>query len=127
GDDAGDAGAADGDGSDLAGRAAAEVGAGDHDVARRHLLRPTLVVGHSLQRVLAQLFLVQRVDRVLGRDDLVRVDVVAELPGAAAHDLRERHEKLLPIYGEVAPQAPEGPVSVIEFPPASSRAPRWGA
>src|SRR5215471_8795645 len=91
-DDTRDAGAADGDRGDLAGRAAPEVGAADHDVAGRHLARPAaLVTGHALHRVLAELLLVQGVDRVLGRDDLVGVDVVAERPGPASEHGCRRH------------------------------------
>src|SRR5215469_3907031 len=53
-DHTGDAGTADGDRRDLPRRAAAKVGAGHHDVARRNPLRPTAVIArHSLHRVLA--------------------------------------------------------------------------
>src|SRR5262249_49553276 len=91
-DHAGDTGTADGDRRDLTRRAAAKVGAGHHDVAGRNLLRPAAVIArHSLHRVLPQLPLVQRVDRVFRRDDLVGVDVVAELPGPSAKHRRRRH------------------------------------
>src|SRR5437762_2781926 len=82
---------------DLARRAAAEVGAGDQDVPGADLLGPAiLVAGHAFHRVLAQLLLVQRVDRVLGRDDLVGVDVVAEGPGAAADHGAHAYTSSLP-------------------------------
>src|SRR5215813_13519444 len=92
GDHAGDTGSADGDRGDLTRRAAAKVGAGHDDVARRNLLgRAAVIAWHSFHRVLAQLLLVQGVDRVFGRDDLVRVDVVTELPGAPAKQGRGCH------------------------------------
>src|SRR5438105_1471662 len=82
---------------DLARRAASEIGAGHQDVAGADLLGPAiLVAGHAFHRVLAQLPLVQRVDRVLGRDDPVGVDVVAEGPGAAADHGAHAYTSSLP-------------------------------
>src|SRR5438105_6722569 len=86
-----DARSPDGDRRDLARRAASEVGATDQDVALCDPRRPRVAAGHPFHRVLAKLLLVEGVDRVLGRDDLVGVDVVGELPGSAAHDLRKSH------------------------------------
>src|SRR5712691_6100753 len=62
-----DAGAADGNGRDLAGRSAAEIRAADQDVAGRDLRGPRLAARHAIHRVLAELLLVERVDRVLRR------------------------------------------------------------
>jgi len=55
---------------------------------------PGVAAGHAFHRVLAELLLVEGVDRVLGRDDLVGVDVVAELPSAPTHDFGQRHSCL---------------------------------
>src|SRR6266536_6538308 len=76
---------------DLARGSASEVGAADEDVAGLHLRRPRLPAGDTFACVLAELLLVERIDGVFGRDDLVGVDVVSELPGAAAYHLGQRH------------------------------------
>src|SRR5712691_7418949 len=57
--------------SDLTRGAATEVGAGHQEVALVDPGRPALAPGHTLHRMLAQLLFIQRVDGVLGRDDLV--------------------------------------------------------
>src|SRR5439155_130053 len=61
------------------------------NVALCHACRPGLATGNAFTRVLAELLLVERVDGVLGRDDLVGVDVVAELPGPSANNLGKSH------------------------------------
>src|SRR5207237_10586426 len=82
-DHAGDAGAPDSYRRDLAGGAAAKVRARHQDVAAGDPLGPAFVAGHALARVLSQLLLVERVDGVLGRDDLVGVHVVPDVPRPA--------------------------------------------
>src|SRR6266508_4610855 len=91
GDHQRDAGAPDRHRRDLPRRATSEIRAPDPDVSGRDAGRPRVATRYALHRVLAELLLVQGVDRVLGRDDLVGVDVVAELPGLAADDLGQRH------------------------------------
>src|SRR6266508_1730696 len=91
GDHQRDAGAPDRHRRDLPRRATSEIRAPDQDVSGRDAGRPRVATRYALHRVLAELLLVQGVDRVLGRDDLVGVDVVAELPGFAANDLGQRH------------------------------------
>src|SRR5437879_5004140 len=91
GDDQRDSGAANRDRRDLSRRAASEVRAADEDVSLPDLGGPGVAAGHAFHGVLAELLLVEGIDRVLGRDDLVGVDVITELPRSAAHNLRKSH------------------------------------
>src|SRR2546423_2148996 len=91
GDDQRNPGAADRAGRDLSRRAATEVRAADEDVSLPDLGGPGVAAGHAFHGVLAELLLVEGIDRVLGRDDLVGVDVIAELPNATANDFGQCH------------------------------------
>src|SRR2546426_2383646 len=81
-DDQRNSGATDRDRRDLSRRAASKVRAADEDVSLPDLRGPGVAAGHALHCVFAELLLIEGIDRVLGRDDLVGVDVVAELPSA---------------------------------------------
>src|SRR6266850_1176906 len=102
GDDQRDARSADRHRRDLARGPAAEVGPCDQDIAHIDPGRQPVAAGHALHRVLAQLLFVQRVDGVLGRDDLVGVDVRAELPRPAADDLGKAHDLSAPTLPDCA-------------------------
>src|ERR1019366_9683516 len=98
---------------DLARGAASEVGSGHEDVPRRHLRRPALSAWQALHRVLAELLLIQRIDRVLGRDDLVGIDVGPELPGPAPDDRGEGHAIPAGIFFSTSPGWVMTPVTAL--------------
>src|SRR5207247_1919539 len=113
GDDERDAGASDGDGRDLSRGAASEARAADQAVPLRDLRGPRVPGRHSFHGVLAELFLVQRLNRVLGRDDLVGVDVVAEFPRTSADDLVERQRISAGIFSSTSLGCEITPVTAL--------------